>query len=52
MKAHFHRRPDAFPYLPGRTSGEWMLFTAWEALPYSCTVAAVVLLARLLGLFG
>ncbi len=52
VKAHFHRRPDAFPYLPGRTSGEWMLFTAWEALPYSCTVAAVVLLARLLGLFG
>lgn len=47
---HRTRRLQLLP--PGRTHGEWMLFTAGEALPYSCTVTVVVLLAHLLGLFG
>lgn len=51
-RADRRRRRDPVPSPPHRTGGEWMLFTAWEALPYSCTVVAVVLLARLLGLFG
>lgn len=47
---HRTRRSHLLP--PGRNHGEWLLFTAGEALPYSCTVTAVVLLAHLLGLFG